>query len=198
MRFPGATHLVLGFQHRKEAERFLEQLRGRMADYGLELHSEKTRLIQFGRFAAEDRKRDGAGKPETFDFLGFTHICGTIWKSGKYTVHRRTVGKRMTAKLKNIAAALHKRRHDPIGKTGDWLRQVVRGYNNYHAVPGNLPRLSSFRWEISRNWWTTLRRRSQRGRWTWERTETLVNRFLPSPRVLHPYPWERFAAKHPR
>jgi hypothetical protein len=114
-----ADDFVLGFQHRDEAESFLKHLWERMAEYGLELHAEKTRLIEFGRFAAEDRKRDGAGKPETFKFLGFTHICGTIWKSGKYTVHRRTVGKRMTAKLKNIAAALHKRRHDPIRKTGD-------------------------------------------------------------------------------
>ena len=118
MRFPGATHLVLGFQYRKEADRFLEQLRKRLADFGLELHSKKTRLLQFGRYAAEDRKRDGAGKPETFNFLGFTHICGTIWKSGKFTVDRKTVGKRMTAKLKSIAAALVKRKHDPIEKTG--------------------------------------------------------------------------------
>jgi RNA-directed DNA polymerase len=140
-----ADDFVLGFQHRDEAESFLKHLGERMAEYGLELHAEKTRLIEFGRFAAEDRKRDGAGKPETFNFLGFTHICGTIWKSGKFTVHRRTVGKRMTAKLKNIAAALRKRRHDPIRKTGDWLRQVMRGYNNYHAVPGNLRRLYTFR-----------------------------------------------------
>jgi hypothetical protein len=193
-----ADDFVLGFQHRKEAERFLEQLRDRMAEYGLELHSEKTRLIQFGRFAAEDRKRDGAGKPETFDFLGFTHICGTSWKHGKFTVKRKTVGKRMRAKLQSIRAELRRRMHEPIEQTGNWLKQVVRGYFNYHAVPGNLPRLSTFRREVSRTWWTTLRRRSQRGRWTWERTETLVNRFLPSPRVLHPYPWERFAAKHPR
>jgi len=189
---------VLGFQHRKDAERFLEQLRGRMADYGLELHSEKTRLIQFGRFAAEDRKRDGAGKPETFQFLGFTHICGTIWKSSKFTVHRKTVGKRMRAKLQSIRAELRRRMHEPIEQTGNWLKQVVRGYFNYHAVPGNLPRLSTFRWEIERYWWAMLRRRSQRSRWTWERTETLVNRFLPQPRVLHPYPLERFYAKHPR
>jgi group II intron reverse transcriptase/maturase len=193
-----ADDFVLGFQHRKEAERCLGQLRERMADYGLELHSEKTRLIQFGRFAAEDRKRDGAGKPETFDFLGFTHICGTTWKNGKFTVKRKTVGKRMRSKLQNIRSELRRRMHEPIEQTGNWLKQVVRGYFNYHAVPGNLPRLSTFRREISRSWWATLRRRSQRGRWTWERTETLMNRFLPLPRVLHPYPWERFAAKHPR
>jgi RNA-directed DNA polymerase len=193
-----ADDFVMGFQHRREADRFLEQLRKRLAEYGLELHTEKTRLIQFGRFAAENRKRDGAGKPETFNFLGFTHICGTIWKSGKFTVHRKTVGKRMTAKLRSMAAAMVKRRHDPIAKTGDWLKQVVRGYFNYHAVPGNLRRLYTFRRETARHWLFSLRRRSQRSRWTWERFETLIDRFLPEPEVLHPYPMERFCAKHPR
>jgi RNA-directed DNA polymerase len=193
-----ADDFVLGFQHRKEAERFLEQLRGRLAEYGLELHSDKTRLIRFGRFAAEDRKREGAGKPETFDFLGFTHICGTIWKSGKFTVHRKTVGKRMTAKLKSIAAKLRERRHDPIEQTGIWLQQVVRGYFNYHAVPGNQSRLDRFRRAIVRYWRFTLRRRSQRSRWTWERVETLANHYLPPPKILHPYPMARFSAKHPR
>jgi group II intron reverse transcriptase/maturase len=193
-----ADDFVLGFQHRQEADRFLKQLRERMADYGLELHPEKTRLIQFGRFAAEDRKRDGAGKPETFNFLGFTHICGTIWKSGKFTVHRKTVGKRLTAKLGSIAAELGKRMNDPIEQTGNWLKQVVRGYFNYHAVPGNLRRLYTFRRETARHWLFTLRRRSQRSRWTWERFEVLIDRHLPEPRVLHPYPLERFCAKHPR
>jgi RNA-directed DNA polymerase len=193
-----ADDFVLGFQHREEAEQFLEQLRERLADYGLELHTEKTRLIQFGRFAAEDRKRDGAGKPETFNFLGFTHICGTIWKSGKFTVQRKTVGKRMTAKLKNVAAALRKRMHDPIEQTGDWLKQVVRGYFNYHAVPGNLRRLYTFRREAARHWLFTLRRRSQRSRWTWGRFETLIDRYLPEPKIMHPYPLERFCAKYPR
>lgn len=189
-----ADDFVLGFQYRKQAERFLAELRKRLADFGLELHSEKTRLIQFGRFAAEDRKRDGAGKPETFNFLGFTHICGTIWKSGKFTVKRKTVGKRTTAKLQNIAVELRRRINDPIAQTGDWLKQVVRGYSNYHAVPGNLSRLQTFRRETMRRWWFTLRRRSQRSRWTWERFETLANQYLPQPRVLHPYPLERFYA----
>jgi len=193
-----ADDFVPGFQYRKEADRFLEQLRKRLAGYGLELHSEKTRLIEFGRFAEGNRKRDWAGKPETFNFLGFTHICGTIWKSGKFTVHRKTVGKRMTAKLRNIAAALGQRRHDPIEKTGGWLKQVVRGYFNYHAMPGNLRRLYTFRRETARHWLFSLRRRSQRSRWTWERFETLIDRFLPEPEVLHPYPMERFCAKHPR
>jgi RNA-directed DNA polymerase len=193
-----ADDFVLGFQHRKEAERFLEQLRKRLADYGLELHSDKTRLIQFGRFAAKDRSREGKGKPETFDFLGFTHICGTIHKSGKFTVHRKTVGKRMTAKLRSIREELRRRMHQPIAETGEWLRQVVRGYFRYHAVPGNLPRLEAFRQQIARHWRCTLRRRSQRSRWTWERFEILMARYLPRPSVLHPYPLARFYAKHPR
>jgi len=193
-----ADDFVLGYQHRQDAERFLEQLRKRMADYGLELHSEKTRLIEFGRFAAESRKRNGAGKPETFNFLGFTHICGTIRKSGKFTVMRKTIGKRMTAKLKNISAELYKRRHDPIEQTGDWLKRVVQGYFNYHAIPGNLRRLYTFRGEIARSWLFSLRRRSQRSRWTWERFGELIDRHLPAPQVLHPYPLTRFCAKYPR
>jgi group II intron reverse transcriptase/maturase len=193
-----ADDFVIGFQYPGDAKRFLKQLQGRMAEYGLELHSEKTRLIQFGRFAAENRKRDGLGKPETFHFLGFTHICGTNWKTGKFTVHRKTVGKRMTAKLKEVAAKLLKRAHDPIEDTGGWLGQVVRGYNQYQAVPGNLSRLHAFRRAIARYWLQTLRRRSQRSRWTWERLEKLVNEYLPLPKVLHPYPLQRFSAKHPR
>lgn len=193
-----ADDFVLGFQHRKEAERFLEQLRKRLADHGLELHSDKTRLIQFGRFAAEDRKREGKGKPETFNFLGFTHICGTIHQSGKFTVHRKTVGQRMTAKLRSIGVELRRRMHLPIAETGDWLKRVVRGYFNYHAVPGNLPRLQTFRRELARYGRFTLRRRSQRGRWTWERFQTLTDHYLPQPKVLHPYPLTRFYAKHPR
>ncbi len=157
-----ADDFVLGFQHRQEAERFLEQLRKRLADSGLELHSDKTRLIQFGRFAAEDRKREGKGKPETFDFLGFTHMCGTIHKSGKFTVHRKMVGKRMRAKLRSIGVELRRRIHQPIVDTGERLNRVVRGYFQYHAVPGNSSRLNTFRQEIARHWRWTLGRRSQR------------------------------------
>ena len=193
-----ADDFVLGFQHRHEAESFLKQLRERMAEYELELHPEKTRLIEFGRFAEGNRKRDGAGKPETFNFLGFTHICSTIHKSGKFTVKRKTVGKRMTAKLHDVAAKLRRRINDPIEQTGDWLKQVERGYFRYHAVPGNLKRLYAFRREIARHWLSTLRRRSQRSRWTWERFQTLIDRYLPEPEILHPYPLERFYAKYPR
>jgi RNA-directed DNA polymerase len=192
-----ADDFVLGFQHRNEAESFLKQLRERMAEYGLELHSEKTRLIEFGRYAAERRKRDGAGKPETFNFLGFTHICSTIHKSGKSTVMRKTVGKRLTVKLRDVAAKLRKRMNDPIEQTGNWLNQVVRGYYNYHAIPGNLKRLYMFRQEAARLWLSMLRRRSQRSRWTWERFETLIDRYLPEPRIIHPHPLDRFYAKYP-
>jgi RNA-directed DNA polymerase len=192
-----ADDFVLGFQHRNEAESFLKQLRERMAEYGLELHSEKTRLIEFGRYAAERRKRDGVGKPETFNFLGFTHICSTIHKSGKFTVMRKTVGKRLTVKLRDVAAKLRKRMNDPIEQTGNWLNQVVRGYYNYHAIPGNQKRLYMFRQEAARLWLSMLRRRSQRSRWTWERFETLIDRYLPEPRIIHPHPLDRFYAKYP-
>ncbi|MBZ5653457.1 MAG: hypothetical protein LAO18_23600 [Acidobacteriia bacterium] len=197
MRLPGATHLVIGFQHRKEAERFLEQLRGRLREFGLELHPEKTRLIQFGRFAIEDRQRKGEGKPETFNFLGFTHICGTVRKTGRFTVMRKTIGKRMAAKLKAIKVELRRRMHEPIKDTGEWLRAVVRGYFNYHAVPGNFPRLRSFRHDVIRSWWQAVRRRGQRAlrRDVFDR---IVAQYLPAPTILHPYPLERFCAKHPR
>jgi len=164
----------------------------------LELHADKTRLLQFGRFAAADRQREGKGKPETFDFLGFTHICGTIHKSGKFTVHRKTVGKRMRAKLRSIGVDLRRRMHQPIADTGEWLKRVVRGYFQYHAVPGNSSRLHTFRQEIARYWRFTLGRRSQRSLWTWERFTPLLDHYLPQPRVLHPYPLARFYAKHPR
>jgi group II intron reverse transcriptase/maturase len=193
-----ADDFVLGFQYPDEAERFLKRLQERLAAYGMELHSEKTRLIEFGRFAEANRTRDGAGKPETFNFLGFTHICGTIWKSGKFEVTRKTIGKRMTAKLRDMAAKLRRRMNDSIEQTGGWLTQVVRGYFNYHAVPGNMRRLYAFRRETARYWLFTLRRRSQRNRWTHERFEVLMKHYLPYPKVLHPYPLDRFYAKYPR
>jgi group II intron reverse transcriptase/maturase len=192
-----ADDFVLGFQHRKEAERFLEQLQERLRAFGLELHPDKTRLIQFGRFAAEHRQRDGKGKPETFNILGFTHICGSIHKTGRFTVKRKTVGKRMAAKLKAIKAALRRRMHEPIKDIGEWLRAVVRGYFNYHAVPGNFPRLRSFRHDVIRHWWLAVRRRGQRPlrRAVFDR---IVAQYLPTPTILHPYPLERFCATHPR
>jgi len=192
-----ADDFVIGFEHRKVAERFLEQLREGLREFGLELHPEKTRLIEFGRFAIERRRRNGEGKPETFNFLGFTHICGSIRKTGKFTVLRKTIGKRMAAKLKTIKAELRRRMHEPIRDTGEWLRAVVRGYFNYQAVPGNFPRLRSFRHDVIRSWWQAVRRRGQRTL-SREVFDRIVTELLPAPAILHPYPLERFCAKHPR
>jgi len=193
-----ADDAVLGFQQRRDAERFLEQLRERLAKFGLELHSEKTRLIEFGRYAAERRKKRGEGKPETFNFLGFTHICGTSRKTGYFTVHRKTIGKRMAAKLKEIRAELRQRLHGSIGDTVGWLQSVVRGYFQYHAVPGNEERLWAFRKDLLRMWLSQLRRRSQRSRWTWKRFQERLGVLLPDLCIQHPYPDERFYAMHPR
>jgi RNA-directed DNA polymerase len=189
---------VLGFQYREEAEQFLEQLRERLAKFGLELHPGKTRLLEFGRYAAERRKGRGEGKPETFDFLGFTHISGTTRKAGRFTVRRQTNGKRMTAKLKEIRAQLKVRRHESHVKTVKWLQSVVRGYFQYHAIPDNQARLEAFRQEVLRMWLDQLRRRSQRSRWNWERFMERLGHLLPEIRVLQPYPTVRFDAKYPR
>jgi len=193
-----ADDIVLGFEQRREAEAFLEQMRERMRKFGLELHPEKTRLIEFGRFAAGNRERRGEGSPETFNFLGFTHSCGRSQKGGWFKVRRQTIKKRMRSKLQAIKQKLRKRMHEQVTATGEWLRSVVRGYFNYHAVPGNMPALRAFRREIGRLWWQLLRRRSQRSRMTWKRFVPLIDAYLPSPRILHPYPEVRFDAKHSR
>ena len=193
-----ADDAVLGFENRTEAEAFLEQLRERMRKFGLELHPEKTRMIEFGRFAEDNRKRRGEGKPETFDFLGFTHICGKTWKGGWFTVKRRTVKKRLRDKLQEIRQELRKRWHERVADTGSWLRSVVQGYFNYHAVPGNFAALQTFRREVARAWLAALRRRSQRHRLPWERFGSIVDRYLPPPRIQHPEPGVRFDAMHPR
>jgi len=193
-----ADDAVLGFQHRHEAERFLEQLRERLGKSGLELHPEKTRLIEFGRYAAARRKERGQGKPETFNFLGFTHICGTSHKAGYFVVLRQTIGKRMAAKLKEIKAKLQRRMHEPSAGTLKWLQSVVRGYFQYHAVPGNEQRLRAFRKDVLRLWLRQLRRRSQRSHWTWERFLKRLAVQIPFARIEHPYPNVRFDASHPR
>ena len=193
-----ADDAVLGFQHRDEAEQFLEQLRERLAKFGLELHPEKTRLIEFGRYATERRKARGEGKPETFAFLGFTHISGTTRKAGRFTIRRQTNRKRMTAKLKEIRAQLKVRRHESHVKTVKWLQSVVRGYFQYYAIPDNQARLEAFRQEVLRMWLDQLRRRSQRSCWNWERFMKRLGHLLPEIRVLHPYPTVRFDAKYPR
>jgi group II intron reverse transcriptase/maturase len=192
-----ADDVVLGFQHREEADSFLRDLEQRLAEFGLALNARKTRLVQFGRTAARRRQARGLGKPETFDFLGFTHACGKT-RSGKFMVDRRTQSSRLSVKLKDLKAALLRRRHLPVPAQGAWLRSVVRGYYNYHAVPGNISRLSAFHREACRHWRRALMRRSQRHRLPWRRYKRLVNRWIPRARILHPYPNVRFDAKHPR
>ena len=193
-----ADDLVVGFQSRAEAERFLEEFRERLAKFGLELHADKTRLIEFGRFAAQHRKQRGEGKPETFTFLGFTHFCGRTTRAGAFTVWRITAKKRMVAKLQAIKAELQRRKHDPTRETGAWLRTVVLGYYQYHAVPGNSAQLRIFWRRACRLWRSVLVRRSQRGQVRWGRHFPILYRWIPQPRVLHPYPNVRFAATHPR
>ncbi len=192
-----ADDFIVGFEHRDDAERFGTELRGRLARFGLELHPDKTRLIEFGRYAAGNRAARGDGKPETFDFLGFTHICATS-KTGRFWLKRVTINKRMRAKLKTLNVELKRRRHLPIPEQGRWLASVVRGHQAYYAVPGNYDAVSDFRTEVARHWYKALRRRSQRTRITWARMNRIVTRWLPRTRVLHPFPDVRFAATHPR
>jgi group II intron reverse transcriptase/maturase len=192
-----ADDLVVGFQHRTDAQRFLRAFRERLAKFGLELHPDKTRLIEFGRFAARDRKQRGEGKPETFTFLGFTHYCGQRSSDGQFIVWRITAKKRMVAKLKALKAELRSRMHDRTTEVGEWLRKVVTGYYQYHAVPGNTAQLRIFRNRVCRLWRGVLVRRSQRARMRWERLNPVLDRWVPIPRVLHPYPDARFAATHP-
>jgi len=192
-----ADDTIVGFQYQTDADRFLEHLRERLAMFGLELHPDKTRRIEFGRFAEENRKRRGEGKPETFDFLGFQHISGKN-RMGRFTVRRRTTRKRMRAKLRNLKQELRRRMHNPALETGGWLHSVVRGYFNYYAVPGNLESLAIFRKRLRALWWQTLGRRSQQRHLSWTRMMALGDRWLPQPCVLHPYPADRFAATHPR
>jgi len=192
-----ADDTVAGFQHQSDADRFLENLRERLAKFGLELHPEKTRRIEFGRFAEENRKRRGEGKPETFDFLGFTHIGGKN-SLGRFMVRRTTIRKRTRGKLRQIKQRLRMRMHDPLPQTGRWLQSVVQGHFNYYAVPGNLASLGAFRDRVLALWWRTLRRRSQKHRLSWTRILTLASRWLPRPSTLHPFPDARFAAIHLR
>ncbi len=195
MRF--ADDVTVGFEYREDAERFLDELRGRFAKFGLELHPDKTRLIEFGRRAARDRAARGEGKPETFDFLGFTHICATS-KNGRFWVRRITISKRMRAKLAEVKAEVRRRRYLPIPDQGRWLAAVVRGHQAYYAVPGNNDAVNAFRHQVTRHWHQALRRRSQKTRLTWDRMDRIATRWLPQTRILHPFPEARFAAMHPR
>jgi group II intron reverse transcriptase/maturase len=192
-----ADDFTVGFEHEDDAERFWAELRDRFAKFGLELHPDKTRLIEFGRYAAQRRARRGQGKPETFTFLGFTHICGTSRK-GRFWVRRVTDSKRMRAKLKLVKDQIKQRMHLPIPEQGRWPASVVRGHQAYFAVPGNIEAVNNFRTEVTRHWHKALRRRSQRTRVTWERMSRLATTWLPPTRILHPYPIDRFAANYPR
>lgn len=190
---------VFGFQREEDARQFLGELRERLEAYGMKLHPGKTRLIEFGRFAASNRKERGEGKPDSFDFLGFTHSCGKT-RNGRFMVRRKTIAKRMTVKLKAVKEELRKRMHDPLGKTGHWLAGVLRGATKYYAVPGNMKAVRALYTQVGRLWLQSIRRRSQkaRKRWTWERFYRLQRQWLPRPRICHPFPSQRFDAKYSR
>ena len=192
-----ADDIIVGFEHEIDARQFLDAMRERLAEFSLSLHPDKTRLIEFGRFAADRRARRGLGKPETFKFLGFTFICGQS-RQGRFLLKRKTRSDRMRARLKEIKEEMRRRMHQPIPEQGKWLRQVVTGYFAYHAVPTNIRALNAFRDHVSDLWRRSLQRRSQKDRTTWERITKLVDDFLPKPRILHPWPKSRFAVKHPR
>lgn len=192
-----ADDIVAGFEHEVEAKRFMVDLRARMALFALSLHPEKTRVIEFGRYAAERRARRGLGKPETFNFLGFTHICGRSQRGG-FQLQRKTRRDRMRTTLREIKETLLRCRHAPIPEQGQWLGRVVRGYFNYHAVPTNIRSLSAFRHHVLALWHRALRRRSQKDCTTWGRLGRLAAHYLPAPHILHPWPDVRFAVNHPR
>ena len=189
-----ADDIVMGFQRRDDADRFMQELRRRLERFKLELHPDKTRLLEFGRYAHERRMRCGLGKPETFDFLGFTHICGRD-RHGRFKLLRKTSRRRMTKKLHAVKAEVMFRRHRPIPDQGRWLGSVVRGYFAYHAIPNNTRRMAAFRARILRMWLHALRRRSQRSRETWQRMNRLAARWIPRVTVQHPWPGKRFDAR---
>jgi len=189
-----ADDFVVGFQHRADRERFLADLRERFRRFNLELHPDKTRLIEFGRYAAASRAARGLGKPETFNFLGFTHSCAKTRFSRTFIVLRRPMKKRMRAKLKEIATELWRRLHEPVAAVGAWLKTVVGGWYRYYAVPLTGPDLTAFQHQVRWLWHRTLCRRSQRSRMTWDRLDRLATRWLPPPRILHPYPSQRVHA----
>ncbi len=194
-----ADDFVMGFQRRGEAERFLKAMRERLAKFGLELHPDKTRLIEFGRFAAENRKKRGEGKPETFDFLGFTHICAKARQGDYFILRRKTNAKRLRNKIKEVRTELMRRRHDPVPEVGKWVRSVVQGHLNYFAVPGNKQAIDAFRTAVIRGWFEALRKRSQKARrFTWKRYERLRETWVPKARIVHPYPNKRLRVTYPR
>jgi len=187
-----ADDSIVGFEHRHEAEQFLADLKARLARFGLNLHPDKTRLIEFGRSAIANRHARGLGKPETFDFLGFTHYCATRRDGSGFVLGRKPMAKRMRTKLREIKEKLMATRHDGIDGQGQWLAQVLRGWMAYYAVPMSGSALSAFRHHMIERWHGALMRRSQRRRLTWRRMKTIADRFLPFPRILHPWPEKRF------
>jgi RNA-directed DNA polymerase len=194
---PGAGDVVVGFEHEADAHRFLAAMRARFEEFALSLHPDKTRLIEFGRYAAARRARRGLGKPETFHFLGFRLICGTS-PAGKFLWRRTSRRDRLRAKLKEVKEGLRRRMHDAIAEQGEWLKQVVSGFFNYHAVPTNGRAREAFRQGVIWHWGRALRRRSQTGALVWERTQKIADDWLPKPTILHPWPNQRFAVRHPR
>jgi RNA-directed DNA polymerase len=193
-----ADDTIAGFEHRHEAERFLADLKARLARFGLTLHPDKTRLIEFGRYAIANRRSQGLGKPESFEFLGFTHYCATRRSGSGFVLGRKPVRKRMRVKLREIKDQLLATRHDGIEVQGQWLAQVLRGWLAYYAVPMSGSAITAFRQQIIERWRRAIRRRSQKHRLTWLRMKTIADRYLPRPRVLHPWPEQRFLVSHPR
>jgi RNA-directed DNA polymerase len=192
-----ADDIIVGFEHEADARRLLEEMRDRLGEFALSLHPDKTRLIEFGRFAAVEREQRGLGKPETFNFLGFTHICGRS-RTGRFQLKRTTRADRLRAKLKQVKEGLHRRMHQTIADQGQWLGRIVAGYFNYFAVPLNSRAMGAFRGRIVDIWRRALRRRSQKDHTTWAKMAQLAREYLPKPRVLHPWPDARFAVRHPR
>ena len=192
-----ADDIIAGFEREADARRFWDAMRMRFEQFGLELHGEKTRLLEFGRFATARRQRRGLGRPETFTFLGFVFICGKS-RRGAFQLQRKSRGDRMRAKLQEIKVQLRRRMHDAIPEQGRWLKAVVSGFFEYHAVPTNSRALVAFRFHVTDLWRRTLRRRSQKDALTWERMTRLAAAWLPPPRIRHPWPDQRFAVKHPR
>ena len=185
-----ADDIVLGFQYQSDAERFLTALRERFAKFNLELHADKTRLIEFGQYAAERRRCRGKGKPENFNFLGFTHICSRSRK-GRFAIRRHPIKVRMRAKLRELKEEFRRRLHAPVEEVGRWIQSVVMGWYRYFAVPRSMPYLRSFWYHVAWLWKRSLGRRSQKGYVTWDRMSRLIRRWLPQPRILHPYPSQR-------
>jgi group II intron reverse transcriptase/maturase len=192
-----ADDVVVGFEHEADARRFWDAMRSRLEEFMLALHPDKTRLLEFGRYAAANRRSRGLGRPETFAFLGFIFICGKS-RRGSFQLQRKTRGDRMRAKLRGIKEELRRRMHEPIPAQGKWLGQVVRGYFAYHAVPTNSRALRAFRYHVVDLWRRALRRRSQKDHMTWTRVARIADAWLPQPRILHPWPDRRFAVKHSR